>query len=200
MEQHHEHGRAWEWFAARAKGPHAMFWLCALSFLQPIIIPIFPETLMGLMILADRAHWKKYTGITIFVSTLGGITGYLIGAFLFREFGTLVLGHWGIHQWFHTAQHMLAQNPFLIAVFLVISPIPDKILVVLSGFFHVPIIPFVIGFFVGRIVRFGAIGYLIYRFGEHMLDTIRRYFEVFGIAAVLVAVFFILHTFHLGGL
>ena len=193
--------RGWEWFAARAHGPHAIAWLSAFAFLEPIVIPLAPESLMIAMILAGRERWKKYAAITTIASTLGCIAGYFIGAFLFKEFGVSILSYYGLHRWFHAARVLLAGNIFFVMLLVMLVPIPDKVFVILAGFFHVPLLPYVAGFFCGRSVRVGSVAYLTHRFGGHVIGAIKRYFEVLAAIVLIIFIYAVLHAllFHIAG-
>ncbi|MDE2213162.1 MAG: DedA family protein [Patescibacteria group bacterium] len=190
----------WEWFSARAHGRHAIAWLILLSFLEPIFVPIAPESLMVAMILAGPHYWKKYAAITTIASTLGGIVGYSVGAFLFREFGVFLLTRYGLHQWFHVVQHLLAGNVFFVMLFLMFSPIPDKVFIILAGFLHVPFLPYIAGFFLGRALRFGLVAWLVNRWGIHILNIVRRYFEILAALVIALVLYFLLHAFLFGGI
>ncbi len=191
---------AWEWFAARAHGPHALFWLTFISFLEPIVLPIVPESLMVAMIIAGRERWKKYAAITTIASTLGGLAGYFIGLFLLREFGAPFIAHYGLRHWFRTAHHLLAGNVFAVMLFVTFTPVPDKAFVILSGFFHVPLLPYLAGFFLGRALRFGFVAYAVQRFGGRVFKAVHQYFEIVAVVVALALLYAALHAFHVWGL
>ncbi len=191
---------AWEWFSARAHGPHALFWLSLVSFLEPIVLPIIPEGLMVAMILAGRERWKKYAAITTIASTLGGVAGYFIGAFLFKEFGAAFLTRYELHYWFGAVRALFEGSVFAVMLFITFTPIPDKIFVILAGFFHVPLIPYVLGFFLGRALRFGFVAYLVHLFGGHVFAVVRKYFKVLAVIVVLVIAYAFMRAFHIAGL
>src|SRR3989344_5455982 len=118
--------KSWKWFTTHAEGPHALFWLCLLSYLEPFISPIVPEALMAAMILAARHKWKLYAALTTIFSFLGGITGYLLGMFLFREFGEAILRFTGFGEIHEVSQMILGGNIFLIMFFIAFTLLPDK--------------------------------------------------------------------------
>jgi len=190
---------AWEWFAARAHGRHAIFWLSLVSFFEPILLPILPEGLMIAMILAGKERWKKYAAITLVASTLGGIVGYFIGVVIFREFGATFIAHYGLRDWFQIVHTLLAGNVFTVMLFVTFTPVPDKAFVLLAGFFHVPLAPYVFGFFLGRALRFGFVAYAVHRFGGRVFAVMHRYFEALAVVVVLIIAYVFLHAFHLFG-
>lgn len=155
---------------------------------------------MVAMILAGREHWKKYATITTVASTLGGIAGYFIGAFLFREFGVALLTHYELHHWFSAVRTLLEGSVFVVMLFVTFTPIPDKAFVILAGFFHVPFIPYVLGFFFGRALRFGFVAFLVQRFGGRVFSVVRKYFEALAVIVAAILIYEVLHAFHLAWL
>jgi membrane protein YqaA with SNARE-associated domain len=195
MEEHESKDRWWDWFEEHAHSAHALFWLALVSFLEPIVLPLMPEVVMGPLILAKRQQWKKYVLVTISSSIVGGIVGYFLGATVLTLFNPL-FAHWGLSPFFPVIQQRLSRHIFFVMFLLMLSPLPDKGFVLLAGFFHVSFIPYVIGFSLGRIMRFTIAGYLVQHYGNHVLKFVREYFEWFAIAVFIFIAFVILHVFH----
>ncbi len=187
---------SWEWFKERAHSKHALAWLIVISFLEPIISPIVPETLMVAMLLAgsDDQKWKRYSVITTTASFLGGMTGYAIGWLAFKWFGEQLLSYFGLGDAHGTIDMILSGNIFLIMIFITFTPIPDKVFTLLSGFVGAPLLPFAAGFVVGRAARFSLVAYLVHRFGERIIDTINRYsLYAAGLTVAVLVAYAIVH-------
>ena len=191
--------RSWAWFDARAHGPHAVFWLALLAFLEPIISPVVPETLMVAMLLSKGEYWKRYAFITACFSFLGGICGFWLGWFLFAGVGDWVLSLYGLEVWFARAREMFAGNVFTVMLLVSFTPIPDKVFVILGGFLRVSFFPFAAGFLIGRTLRFFAVAYLTHRFGGRIISLINRYFTIFALLISVIAVLFVLESLGLIG-
>ncbi len=187
--------RSWAWFDARAHGPHGIFWLSLLSFLEPIVSPIVPETLMVAMLLSRPEHWKRYALITAFFSFLGGVCGFWLGWFLFTGIGDWVLSFYGLEAWFARAQELFAGNVFVVMLLITFTPIPDKVFVLMAGFLRVPFLQYAAGFLAGRTLRFFIVAYVTHRFGGKVIELVNRYFAACALAAGAVLVFFILRQF-----
>ena len=182
--------RAWAWFAARAQGAYALFWLCFLSYIEPFLSPIVPEALMTAMIIANKEKWKFYAILTIFFTFLGGITGYLLGMFLFNEFATPLLQWSGYQQYHELSQTILGGNIFLVMFFIAFTLLPDKPFTYLSGFLGVPFLAYASGMLLGRAMRVALVAYLSYKFGPQILELVNRYFFWFALAILaLLAVY-----------
>lgn len=182
--------RAWGWFASHAHSKHALFWLCFLSYLEPFISPIVPEALMTAMILVKRERWKLYALLTTVFTFLGGITGYLLGMFLFKEFSEPLLRLSGYQQFHEISQNVLGGNIFLIMFFIAFTLLPDKPFTYLSGFLGAPFLAYAGGLLLGRTMRIALVAYLSYKFGPQILEIVNRYFFWFAVAALaLLAVY-----------
>ncbi|MBC7836410.1 DedA family protein [Acetobacteraceae bacterium] len=187
--------RAWRWFAERAGSSHAIFWLCVLSYLEPFISPIVPEALMAAMILAKKERWKLYTALTVIFTFFGGVTGYLIGAFLFRGFGDKLLALSGFTEIPDAIQTLVGGNIFLIMFFIAFTLLPDKPFTYLAGFLGLPFASYAAGLFLGRTMRVTLVGYFAARFGGQILELVNRYF--FWFAMAVLAIFVVYGTLHL---
>lgn len=179
--------RAWAWFAARAGSKHAIFWLCLLSYLEPFLSPIVPEALMAAMILAKKEKWKFYAALTIFFTFLGGVTGYLLGAFLFRGVGDKILAFFGFSEVHGVVQTLIGGNIFLIMFFIAFTLLPDKPFTYLAGFLGLPFLAYAGGLLLGRAMRILLVAYFTVRFGAQILELVNRYF--FWFALVVLAIF-----------
>ena len=56
-----------------------------LSFIESIFFPIPTDVLLIPMVLSKSYNWANLAFITTLASVLGGIAGYILGAFLFVE-------------------------------------------------------------------------------------------------------------------
>lgn len=179
--------KSWAWFSARAHGVHAQSWLATLSFLEPTVSPIVPETLLAAMLLTESSRWRRYATIAATASLLGGVLGYLASAFLYDVFGAPIVSLYGFEEQMGQAQMLLAGNIFAVMALATFTPIPDKVLVITAGALGAPFLPFMFGYLVGRTARFFIVGYLVHRFGATILLVINRYF--FYLALIVVAIF-----------
>lgn len=179
--------RAWGWFAAHAQGKYALFWLAFLSYLEPFISPIVPEALMTAMILVKKELWRFYALITTLFTFLGGITGYMLGMFLFKEFSEPLLRFSGYQQFHDISQTIVGGNIFLIMFFIAFTLLPDKPFTYLSGFLGVPFVAYASGLLFGRAMRIALVAYLSYRFGPQILELVNKYFFWFALAVIALA-------------
>lgn len=167
--------RSWAWFKERADGPHAVFWLAFLAFLEPTFSPIVPETLMVAMLLANPARWAYLSMVASVASIAGGVFGYFLGAALYRGVGDFIVGLYGSGSWLDRVEVLFSDNVFWTMAFVTSTPVPDKIFVVIAGFLHINFALYLGGYIVGRSARIFAVGWLVKQYGARVLDIADRY-------------------------
>jgi membrane protein YqaA with SNARE-associated domain len=178
--------RSWEWFKQRADGPHAVFWLALLAFLEPTFSPIVPETLMVAMVLAQPNRWLYFSVVATAASIAGGIFGYVLGAALFQGVGDIVIAFYGLESWVARVHALFSQNVLGTMAFVTSTPVPDKIFVFLAGFLHINFILYLLGYVIGRSARIFAVGWIVKKFGPRALALADKYARI--VAAVFLAV------------
>ncbi len=84
-------------FSRRREAP---WYLSLLSFLESFILPFPPpDVMLAPMALANPSRAMRYAALTLFFSVLGGLVGYLIGAFLFDVVEPYIIA-WGYQERF----------------------------------------------------------------------------------------------------
>jgi membrane protein DedA with SNARE-associated domain len=83
---------------------------------------------------------------------------------------------------------------FWIVFFYAFTPFPYKLLTIGSGFVQFNFWIFIIGSFISRSIRFLAISYLIWKYGEGIKNFIEKYLNILSIVSVIVLliIFFII--------
>ena len=161
----------YDWVLTLAKHPRSHYYLGGLSFAESSFFPIPPDVMLIPMSLAKPKQWFYLASITTIASVLGGILGYVIGAYAFEWLLPLIedMGYQGkfeiIKQWMQTYG--------LWVIFAAgFSPIPYKLFTIAAGLLSMLFIPFVLASIVGRGARF----YLVAK----MEPTIIKYIEWIG--------------------
>jgi membrane protein YqaA with SNARE-associated domain len=188
--------RSWEWFSRRAHTKGALWWLLLITFLEPIISPIVPETLLVAILLAGSQRWKFYAAITAITSIAGGVAGYFIGAFLFELIGAWLVSIQGLEAVFTHAQTLMQQHVFVTMIIASFTPLPDKAFVLAGGFLGASFLPYILGYALGRTVRIFVVAYLTKRYGSAIIATINRYFMLFALVAVALFLIIVFRYFH----
>jgi membrane protein YqaA with SNARE-associated domain len=164
---------------------HAPYYLAGVSFIESSIFPIPPDVMLVSMGLASPKHsWRNALIATLF-SVAGGMLGYLIGLYgmyliqPYLEASSVAPRYHQVMQWFE-------QSGVWVVVVAAFTPFPYKIFTITAGAMHMAFLPFVIGSFIGRGLRFFLVCSLLYFVGEHIEAKLRRYIDYIGWLLLLI--------------
>ena len=176
-----------EWVLAQALRPSAPYWLFALSFIESSIFPIPPDVLLVPLIISDnrRPYWLA-TLVTV-GSVLGGVLGYLIGAFFFETIGIPLIDAYDLHEQVATVGSYFDRNAFLAIFISAFTPIPYKVFTITAGVFNISLPIFIIASLIGRGARFYLEAWIMKYYGEKIGSVFFKYFNIITLAfAVLI--------------
>ncbi len=171
-----------------AKHRYARFYLAALSFAESSFFPVPPDVMLAPMVLAERKKGWNLAAICTLASVLGGVLGYVIGAFFFDALAPFLTRH-GYMDTINQAQSYFETYGFWFILVAGFSPIPYKLFTIAAGLLGMPLLPFLAGSIIGRGARFFLVAGLIILGGDRMANSLRKYVETIGwIVTGLVAV------------
>lgn len=175
-------------FSRRKNAP---YYLSALSFVESFILPFPPpDVMLAPMSVARPGQALRFAGLTLLFSVLGGLVGYLIGAFLFDLAEPFII-EWGYQARFDTAIGWFAQWGFWAVLVAGFSPVPYKIFTIAAGVLNLALIPFVLASILGRGARFYLVAWSLARFGPAIEARLIKYIEIIGwtiVGALLLAI------------
>ncbi len=177
------HERGWRWFAEHAKSRFALWWLALVAFTDTIFSPLTAEAFLAVLVLAHKERWKTFLAVSLAASTAGTVVGYWLLFYLFRAFGESLLAGWGLADSYTTAQTLLGGQIFFTMLLASFTPLPDKVFIYAAGILGAPFLPFMAGFIIGRGARMGVVTYLVWKFGEPILESVNKYSVYAAIAA-----------------
>ena len=170
------------------------YYLAIVSFVESSFFPIPPDVMIIPMVISKKADFKKIFLISTISSVLGGILGYIIGAFFF-EFGTHIMNFYGYEDKLYNIKETLIRNDGFYAwlgiLFLAgFTPLPYKVFTIASGLIGFNFLIFVSISLISRGFRFFLVSYLSYKFGdlfnEFMEKHGSKWFTIIGILIVIV--------------
>ena len=170
------------------------YYLAIVSFVESSFFPIPPDVMVVPMVISKKADFKKIFFITTIFSVLGGMLGYVIGAFFF-EFGAHIMNFYGYEDKLYNLKESLIKNDGFYAwlgiLFLAgFTPLPYKVFTIASGLIGFNFLIFVLISLISRGLRFFLVSYLSYKFGdlfnEFMDKHGSKWFTIFGILIVIV--------------
>jgi membrane protein YqaA with SNARE-associated domain len=163
----------------------APYYLSLLSFVESFILPFPPpDVMLAPMSLAQPARALRFATLTLVFSVLGGLVGYLIGAFLF-DLAEPLIAEWGYQSRFRTVTGWFGQWGFWAVLVAGFSPVPYKIFTIAAGVLNLAIIPFLLASILGRGARFFLVAWCLARFGPAIESRLVRYIEIIGWAIVV---------------
>jgi membrane protein YqaA with SNARE-associated domain len=178
--------RLYDWTLALAGHRHALPALAAIAFIESSIFPIPPDILIIPMILAAPTRAWRIALVATVSSVVGGLFGYLIGAFLFDAVAQPILAFYGYEAQFASFQARYNEWGAWIVAGAGFTPFPYKVITIASGATGLDPTVFIIASILSRGARFFLIAALLWRFGAPIRGFLERYL------APLTVLFFVL--------
>ena len=170
------------------------YYLAIVSFVESSFFPIPPDVMVIPMVISKKNDFIKIFLITTIFSVLGGMLGYLIGAFFF-EFGAHIMSFYGYEDKLSKIKGNLINSDgfyaWLGVLFLAgFTPLPYKVFTIASGLIGFNFLIFVLISLISRGLRFFIVSYLSYKFGdlfnEYMDKHGSKWFTIIGILIVII--------------
>lgn len=170
-----------------AEHRHASRYLAGLSFAESSFFPIPPDVMLAPMALAQPGLAWRFATLTSIASVLGGVAGYLIGAFAFEMIEPLLhsAGYWDTYL---RAREWFGEWGVWVIFLAGFSPIPYKIFTITAGVIAMAFLPFLLASMVGRSARFFLVAGLMVWGGERMQNTLRQYIDQLGWIVIIIGV------------
>ena len=170
------------------------YYLAVVSFIESSFFPIPPDVMVIPMVISKKNDFIKIFLITTIFSVMGGMLGYLIGAFFF-EFGTHIMSFYGYEEKLSKIKESLFNSngfyAWLGVLFLAgFTPLPYKVFTIASGLIGFNFLIFILISLISRGLRFFIVSYLSYKFGdlfnEYMDKHGSKWFTIIGILIVII--------------
>ena len=170
-----------------AGGRHAAPWLAIVSFAEASVFPIPPDVMLAPMVFArpDRAY--VYASVCTIASVVGGALGYAIGYFL-QPIGLAIVNFFGHGNDVETFRHWYDHWGVFVILGKGLTPLPYKIVTIVTGFLQFNFALFMAASVVTRGVRFFAVAALIKRFGPSVQPVIERHLTIFFVAFLVLLI------------
>ena len=172
------------------------YYLAIVSFIESSFFPIPPDVMVIPMVISKKNDFIKIFLVTTIFSVLGGMLGYLIGAFFF-EFGTHIMSFYGYEDKLSRIKESLVNSDgfyaWLGVLFLAgFTPLPYKVFTIASGLIGFNFLIFVLISLISRGLRFFIVSYFSYKFGDlfngFMNKHGSKWFTIIGISIVIIGI------------
>jgi membrane protein YqaA with SNARE-associated domain len=183
--------RAYDWIVSYANHPRAVPVLFMVTFIESSISPIPPIPLLIPMCLANPKRSWYYALICTAGAVTGGFVGYGIGHLLYDTVGQWIINFYGLAE---KANELLTTSKnywFWVLLTKGLTPIPFKIVTIMSGFLNFSIPLFFVGMLVSRITFFFMFAIAIQFYGENIRTFIEKHLPL----TTAILLFFIIGGF-----
>ena len=172
---------------ALAGHPQAIFLLGAVSFIEASFFPIPPDVMLIPMVLMNPSRAWLFALVATAFSVLGGIFGYIIGTFSYEHIAEPLLYSLGKEAQMVDFSNKYNEIGFWAVITAGISPIPYKVVTIMSGATNLNFAVFLGASMASRGVRFFVVAGLLHFYGHEIRDFIERYLNwVFMLFVILL--------------
>jgi len=178
--------RLYEWTMRQAAGPHALWVLAVVSFVESSVFPIPPDVLMIPMILAAPRRAFLIAGVCTAASVAGGLAGYAIGALAWEQLGRPILAALGKEEAMAAFSGRFNDAGFWAVLIAGLTPFPYKVITIMSGWTGMPLMTFMATSVLARGLRFFIVATLLWKFGAPIRGFIERRFGLLSILFVVL--------------
>ncbi len=190
--------RLYAWTISLAQSPKATWALALIAFAESSFFPIPPDVLLAPMALAKPKRAFFYAGVCTGASVLGGMLGYAIGHLLYDTVGLWLIQIYRYGDKVEALQAFYAQWGWAFILVKGVSPIPFKLVTIVSGLLHYNFPLFVLLCAITRGARFFLVAGAMNLWGDRLRDLLERYFAAFlaiVLASVVVGFWLAAHMF-----
>ena len=168
------------------KSKYAIYIMCLLAFIEAIFFPIPPDLLLIPLAIINYQKVFFLAFLTTLFSVLGGCIGYLIGNLFFDQIGSQILSWLDMTKQFSIFSNNYNKNGILAVLLGGFSPIPYKLIAIISGTTSMPFLDFLWASIISRGLRFYLLAVLIYIFRDSAKQIVNKYFNIVLIIITLI--------------
>ena len=181
--------RLYQWTLSLADSPYAVWALGAIAFAESSFFPLPPDLILVPMSLARPRRAWFYAGVCTIASVCGGVLGYMIGSVLYDSVGRPLIHLYGYEEKAQVLRSCYDSWGWLIILVKGLTPIPFKLVTIISGFAGYNIALFILLSLVTRGARFFILAGILNRFGDTIKAALDRHFATFMALILFMIVF-----------
>jgi membrane protein YqaA with SNARE-associated domain len=166
--------------------------LCLWAFSEAFIFPIPPDPFLIALVLANKKKFFLYCTVCTACSVLGGITGYYIGFIFWDEIGVHITEYFALTDQINSFKELYNENGSLAVFIAGVSPIPYKLVTIISGISSMNFFYFCFFSLLSRGLRFFLIGFLIFWFGSRVQNFVENRLSLLSLIIIAIIVIIIL--------
>lgn len=171
----------------------AMPFIFFIGYVEAIIFPLPQEIFMVPMMLSERSKVFRIAFYSFIGSILGGITAYYLGLLFFDSVVNPIINFYDYSHHFLFFKDQINEFGFIYVFIGGFTPLPFKIITLTSGALSIPFWNFLIAAILSRGLRFYLVGFLVWRYGEKVINTVDKKLNLisFCILGIVLIFYFI---------
>jgi len=171
----------------------AMPFIFFIGYVEAIIFPLPQEIFMVPMMLSERSKVFRIAFYSFIGSILGGITAYYLGLLFFDSVVNSIINFYDYSHHFLFFKDQINEFGFIYVFIGGFTPLPFKIITLTSGALSIPFWNFLIAAILSRGLRFYLVGFLVWKYGEKVINTIDKKLNLisFCILGIVLIFYFI---------
>ena len=177
-----------------ANSKYAVLVLALVAFCESIFFPIPPDLLLVPLALINYRKAFLFALITTIFSVIGGGVGYALGSYFFEEWGYKILTLLESENYYTEFSSKYREYGAISVIMGGLTPIPYKLVAIMSGATNMPIFEFMWASLFSRGVRFFLLATIVYLFHKQANKLIKKFFPHITIILALGIVSFLLIT------
>lgn len=171
-----------------SQNKHSLKILGIISTAESIFFPIPPDIFLIPIVLTKKYKWLFLGIFTTITSVIGGILGYLIGAFFWDIIGIFIINFYNGIDEINILKELFQKHGWMVILVAGLTPVPYKVFTISSGFLSLNIFVFVFCSILSRGLRFISLAYLINRYGQKGVKLLERHFGKMCLLIVLLLI------------
>ena len=180
--------RLYDYLIALSESPKAPYALAIVAFAESSVFPIPPDVLLAPMSLAKPKLAWRYALIATLASVIGGMVGYAIGALLYDTVGQWLIHLYGYGDKMAALRETYARWGALVILVKGFTPIPFKLVTIVSGLLGYNFPLFVTLSVITRGARFLVLAAALNHFGDSLRLLLERHFAAFILIFLAIVV------------
>lgn len=181
-------GAMYNWVMRLAAGKSAEPALYTVSFTESSFFPIPPDVMLAPMCFARPDRWMRYAFGCTLASVAGALLGYAIGFYLFEAVGSAIIGFFGYGGKEEELRASYAAAGIWIIFLKGLTPIPFKLVTIVSGAMAFNLPMFIFACLVTRGLRFFLVAWLFQKFGPTLAPIIEKRVGLFMLLFAVILV------------
>ena len=172
----------------------AMPFIFFIGYVEAIIFPLPQEIFMVPMMLSERSKVFRIAFYSFIGSILGGITAYYLGLLFFDSVVNPIINFYDYSHHFLFFKDQINEFGFIYVFIGGFTPLPFKIITLTSGALSIPFWNFLIAAILSRGLRFYLVGFLIWKYGEKVINTVDKKLNLISFCILgIVLIFYIIY-------